>query len=151
MAALISGIQPAPVAAVPAGGSDRRYFGRGDVVRGATLSFGAKAVVEIDSLIQDCTLNLGEGTELVVGREGVLADCSIIGAGRITVHGHFFEGGSPGIVGPTDLVVSASGVVASSVRQSAPGTRFSFQRGSRLRVKIVKGSERDGRQEVSNP
>jgi hypothetical protein len=95
-------------------------------------------VVEIDSLFQDCTLNIGEGTELVVGREGVLADCTIIGAGRITVHGHFFEGGNPGIVGPTDLVVSESGVVVSQVRQSTPGTRFAFKRGSRLRVKIVK-------------
>src|SRR5206468_1763849 len=84
-------------AATPAGW---RYFGRGDVLRNASLEFHGSARVEIDSLFENCSIKLGEGTELVVGRAGVLADCSITGGGSITIHGQFFEKESPGIVAP---------------------------------------------------
>ena len=122
----------------------RRYFGRGDVLRNASLAFDAGAHVEIDSLFENCTITLGEGTHLVVGDRGVLADCNIAGAGSITVNGQFFEAKSPGIVGPRELVVSQGGALVASVQQVPTVTRFRFERGSRLRVKIVNGSKNDG-------
>ena len=78
------------------GQANRRYFGRGDVLRSATLEFDAGAMVEIESLFEQCSISLGKGTELVVGSGGVLADCQIRGAGNITINGHFFERQSPG-------------------------------------------------------
>ena len=108
------------------------------MLKNATLEFEPGARVEIDSLFENCTINLGEGTELVVGETGVLADCKIAGDGSVTVHGHFFERESPGIVGAREVMVSsergAGGVGAAAPRTL---TRFAFERGSRLRVKIV--------------
>lgn len=115
----------------------RRYFGRGDVLRNATLQFDAGARVEIDSLFQNCTINLGEQTELVIGPSGVLADCEIAGAGRITVHGKFFERETPGIIGPRVLAVSAGGAVVAAIAQNVDATQFAFEMGCQLRVKIV--------------
>jgi hypothetical protein len=115
----------------------RRYFGRGDVLRNATLHFDAGASVEIDSVFQDCTIHVGDQTELVIGPDGVLADCEIVGAGNLTVHGKFFERQSPGIVGARQLLVSARGAVVSAVAQSAERTRFGFEQGCQLRVRIV--------------
>ena len=46
------------------------------MLRNATLDFEAGARVEIDSLFENCSIKLGEGTELVVGESGVLADCN---------------------------------------------------------------------------
>jgi uncharacterized protein YjbI with pentapeptide repeats len=132
---LLTGLRAQPGATAPA---SRRYFGHGDVLKNATLDFEPGARVEIDSLFENCAINLGEGTELVVGESGVLADCHIEGAGSITVHGQFFERESPGIVGPRELVVSNAGALVASVKQNAELTRFGFERGSRLRVKIVK-------------
>jgi hypothetical protein len=117
--------------------SRRRYFGRGDVLRNANLAFDAGAQVEIDSLFQNCTINVGVETELVIGPSGVLADCEIIGAGCITVHGKFFEKASPGIVGARKLIVSARGAVVSAVAQSGEPTGFAFESGCQLRVKII--------------
>jgi hypothetical protein len=133
---LLSGLAPAAPAETPG----RRYFGRGDVLRNASLAFDAGAHVEIDSLFENCTITLGEGTHLVVGDRGVLADCNIAGAGSITVNGQFFERKSPGIVGPRELVVSQGGALVASVEQVPTVTRFRFERGSRLRVKIVNSS-----------
>ncbi|MBX3156485.1 MAG: pentapeptide repeat-containing protein [Deltaproteobacteria bacterium] len=121
------------------GGDDarRRYFGRGDVLRNATLQFDGGARVEIDSLFQNCTIHVGEQTELVIGEHGVLADCEIVGAGNVTIHGKFFERQSPGIVGPRQLCVSARGTVVSAVAQNLEQTHFGFETGCQLRVKIV--------------
>ena len=58
----------------------------------------------------------GDGTELVVGKDGVLSGCQITGAGNITINGKFFERESPGIVGAHQLVVSDGG------RWSAPSS-----------------------------
>jgi len=138
---LLSGLRAPPVAATE---QSRRYFGHGDVLKNATLDFDAGARVEIDSLFENCAINLGDGTELVVGAGGVLADCNISGAGSITVHGQFFERQSPGIVGPRELVVSNGGAIVASVRQHAALTRFAFERGSRLRVKIVSSDVKGG-------
>ena len=58
--------------------------------------------------------------------------------GSVTVHGHFFERESPGIVGAREVTVSSNGALVASVQQAAALTRFAFERGSRLRVKIVR-------------
>jgi hypothetical protein len=59
----------------------------------------------------------------------------------VTVHGHFFERESPGIVGAREVTVSGSGALVASVQQAAALTRFAFERGSRLRVKIVQSKK----------
>ncbi len=74
---------------------------------------------------------------MVVGKNGVLADCQITGGGNITIHGQFFEGTSPGIVGPKQLVVSSSGAVVGVVQQPPESTHFGFEPGCRLRVRIM--------------
>lgn len=133
IAALLSG-----VASPPATGA-HRYFGKGDVLRNASLQFDKGATVEIDSFFENCSIALGDGTELVLGKEGVLADCTISGGGRITIHGKFFERESPGIVGPRELTVSSQGALVASVAQG-PATRFAFHKGCQLRMKIINQS-----------
>jgi uncharacterized protein YjbI with pentapeptide repeats len=120
-----------------------RYFGRGDVLKGATLRLEAGARVEVESLFEQCTIELGEGTELVVGAGGVLADCTVVGHGSIQIAGKFFERKSPGIVGPTQLVVSSGGCLVAEVEQAVEATRFAFEPGSNLRVKIRNSRSRD--------
>ncbi len=90
----------------------------------------------IESLFEHCTIALGEGTEFVIGRGGVLSGCQIRGAGRITIHGKFVEQETPGIVGVTQLVVSAAGSLVGAVEQPPEQTRFAFEPGCMLRVKI---------------
>jgi uncharacterized protein YjbI with pentapeptide repeats len=117
--------------------SRHRYFGRGDVLRDAELRFDDGARIEIDSLFQNCTINIGDATELIIGEAGVLADCQIIGGGNVTINGKFFERESPGFIGLRQLSVSSQGVVKSAVAQNADRTRFAFENGCQLRVKIV--------------
>ena len=128
---------------------NRRYFGRGDVLRNATLEFDAGAMVEIESLFEQCSISLGKGTELVVGSGGVLADCQITGGGNITINGHFFERQSPGIIGADQVVVSAGGALVGAVEQPAHSTRFAFEPGCKLRMKILqpKTANGEGRRE----
>ena len=59
----------------------------------------------------------GAQTAMVVGKAGVLSECQITGAGNITIHGQFYERDSPGIVGPSQLVVSSHGSLVGSVEQ----------------------------------
>jgi uncharacterized protein YjbI with pentapeptide repeats len=129
---LLSGRAPAAVEAA----APRRFFGAGDVLRNASLEFGAGASVEIQSLFEQCTIALGEGTELVVGRDGTLSGCQITGAGRLTIHGKFVERETPGIVGVTELVVTSGGSLVGAVEQPAERTRFAFEPGCMLRMKI---------------
>jgi hypothetical protein len=48
-------------------------------------------------------------------------------------------------VGARQVMVSASGALVASVQQHAELTRFAFERGSRLRVKIVRSSKANDR------
>ena len=64
-----------------------RYFGQGDVLRNATLEFAEGIRVHIESRFEQCSIALGRGAELTVGKQGVLAHCRIEGAGNITLHG----------------------------------------------------------------
>jgi uncharacterized protein YjbI with pentapeptide repeats len=130
---VLSVLTGAPVAVGPA---NKRYFGRGDTLRNANLEFDAGASVEIESLFEHCTISLGDATELVVGKAGILNGCQIRGAGRITIHGKFVEQESPGIVGATQLVVSSQGSLVAAIEQPPEMTRFAFEPGCMLRVKI---------------
>jgi uncharacterized protein YjbI with pentapeptide repeats len=137
----LPGAKPTNGASAAAGNA--RYFGRGDVLKGATLRLEAGARVEVESLFEQCTIELGEGTELVVGAGGVLSDCTVVGHGSIMIAGKFYERKSPGIVGPTQLVVSTGGCLVAEVEQAAEATRFAFEPGSNLRVKIRNSRSRD--------
>lgn len=114
-----------------------RYFGKGDVLRNAMLEFDAGSKIHVDSRFENCSIALGDGAELVIGESGVLRDCQILGRGSIIVHGCFFERQSPGIAGPKSLVVSARGMLKGAVEQAADSTKFAFEAGCRLRVKIL--------------
>ncbi len=107
--AIFSGKAPAPSVPPPPRGQAVRYFGQGDVLRNATLEFGEGIRVQIDSRFEQCSIALGRGAELTIGKTGVLAHCRIEGSGNITLHGRFFERESPGIIGPSQLVVTAEG------------------------------------------
>jgi hypothetical protein len=88
-------------------------------------------------VFQNCTIKIGEQTELVIGASGVLADCEVIGGGGVTIHGKFFERQAPGIVGARVIAVSARGALVSAVAKNADSTRFAFENGCQLRVKIL--------------
>jgi len=115
-----------------------RYFGKGDVLRDATLEFGGGSVIHIDSPFENCLITLGDGAELTIGETGVLHACEIVGGGRITVHGRFFERSSPGIAGARSLTVSQTGAIVGGLEQAPEATLFAFEPGCRLRVKILK-------------
>jgi uncharacterized protein YjbI with pentapeptide repeats len=119
-----------------------RYFGKGDVLRDAILEFGKNSIIHIDSRFENCSIALGDGAELTIGEPGVLKNCEIVGRGKITVHGRFFERKSPGIVGAERVVVSSKGSLVGGIEQAAEATVFAFEPGSRLRVKILKPRER---------
>ena len=127
--------------------TNRRYFGHGDVLRNASLQFDDGAIVEIESLFEQCTITLGKDTDLVIGKNGVLADCQITGAGNITVHGHFFERVSPGIVGAKQVMVTAGGSLVGAVEQPASPTRFAFEAGCNLRMKILQPKSTEPRRD----
>jgi hypothetical protein len=134
VAALLSGRAVAP-------SINKRYFGRGDVLRNAHLEFHSGAAVEIESLFEQCTIALGDGSELVIGTGGVLNGCQVTGAGKITIHGKFVERESPGIAGATQLVVSSVGSLVGAVEQPPERTRFAFEPGCHLRMKIQQGKK----------
>jgi hypothetical protein len=142
---LLSGM---PATSRPVRAGVHRYFGKGDSLKNAALEFQAGAMVEIDSFFQNCSIVLGEGTELVLGKEGVLADCKISGGGKITIHGKFFERESPGILGSRELTVTGDGALVAAVEQGETPTRFAFHKGCRLRVKIVRKSNSSGEKGV---
>jgi uncharacterized protein YjbI with pentapeptide repeats len=130
--AILTGIEPK--VEVP---RHDRYLGRHDVVRDASFRFAAGARVVVDGILERCSVELGEGAELVIGRTGVLADCSVEGPGHLVVHGSFFERSSPGLRGLERITVSEGGALGSSVAQAASPTSFAFERGCRLRMQIV--------------
>ena len=83
------------------------------------------------------------GTELVIGKAGVLSGCQVKGSGRVTVHGKFVEREAPGIVGVSQLVVTSSGSIVVAVEQPADLTRFAFEPGCVLRLKIQQEKKND--------
>jgi hypothetical protein len=85
--------------------------------------------------LKNCTLRLGNATELVVGEHGALEACTIHG-GRLRVLGTFLERSAPSLIGPLELFVSSHGAVTATLMQPAETTRFAFERGCRLRMQI---------------
>lgn len=117
----------------------KRFFGRGDVLRHAALEFGDKSQVEIESRFENCSISLGSGAVLKLGKHGVLQGCQIVGFGEIDIAGEFRENGqSPGIVGPKRMIVRMDGVVTGSVQQPPTMTEFAFENGCHLQLKIQK-------------
>ncbi len=121
-----------------------RYFGEGDVMRNASLEFGDGASVLVESRFEQCSIAIGQGTALVVGKAGVLSQCQINGPGEITIHGQFVEKKSPGIVQPNTLVVTSGGLVQGVVEQGNVPTRFGFESGCKLRLKILRAKNAEG-------
>jgi hypothetical protein len=119
-----------------ADGKVRRFFGAGDVLRNAELEFDDGAHVEIQSRFERCNIRLGKDAELIVGAQGRLEDCTIVG-GRLRVLGKFLEKRSPGLIDTSQLFVSEHGAVAATLKQPAGSTQFAFERGCRLRVHIM--------------
>jgi uncharacterized protein YjbI with pentapeptide repeats len=128
------------VAAAPAASDpSKRFFGQGDVLRNASLEFGEKSVVEIESRFENCSIALGTGAVLTLGTHGVLQGCQVVGYGEIVINGEFKENGKgPGFVGPKRFVVGKHGVVTGSVQQPPESTEFGFEQGCVLRLKIQK-------------
>jgi uncharacterized protein YjbI with pentapeptide repeats len=117
----------------------KRFFGRGDLLRNATLEFSEDSEVEIESYFEKCTIALGPRAKLIIGFHGVLAGCQIVGTGEIVVLGSFHETGlSPGIVGPSRLVVGKTGTLVTAVQQPSTLTEFGFEHGCLLSLKILK-------------
>jgi hypothetical protein len=114
----------------------QRFFGQGDVLRNASLEFGSGASVLIESLFEQCTVVVGEGTELVIGKAGTLSRCQIAGPAKLTIHGKFVERESPGIAGVKELIVTSSGSLVGGVEQPPEHTRFAFEPGCMLRTRI---------------
>jgi uncharacterized protein YjbI with pentapeptide repeats len=120
----------------------RRLLGPGDTICHAAFEFSKGSQVEIEAHLRDCTIALGEGTRLVIGPEGVLAGCQVVGEGEIVIHGKFYENGfSPGIVGPGRMFVGKTGTVISEVRQRPTLTQFAFEKGCTLNLKIRQSVE----------
>jgi uncharacterized protein YjbI with pentapeptide repeats len=123
----------------------KRFFGQGDVLRGATLEFVENSRVEIESYLEDCTIHLGHGSTLTVGPHGVLTGCQIMGSGDIVISGKFHENGAtPGIVGPRRLQVRKTGTVVTAVQQALTLTDFGFEHGCSLSLKIRKSANFKG-------
>jgi hypothetical protein len=131
--ALLSGVEP-----IAAENGSARYLGEGDVLRNALLKFAPGARVRIDGLLVGCTIELGDEAELVIGPRGVLASCTVTGTGRIVVQGKFYEGKSPGIVGLRAIDVREHAVLVAAVEQASVGAMFAFERGSKLRLKVLR-------------
>jgi len=141
LVAHLEGASKGQLFGTPAAETDgkRRYFGEGDLLGGAQLEFSEGSVVEVQSRFEKCAITLRPGAKLVLGQSGVLDGCRIEGAGDILVQGRVTESGEgPSIVGPRRVVVAAGGSLVATVKQPAEQTRFGFEPGCHLRLKIVR-------------
>ena len=117
----------------------KRFFGQGDVMRNASLEFGDRSYVEIESRFENCSIGLGAGAVLKLGRHGVLQGCQVIGFGDVEIQGEFRESGrSPGIVGARRVTVRKDGVLFGSIQQPPTMTEFEFEQGCVLQLRIQK-------------
>ena len=135
MAAVFTGL-PDGAPAVPSG---KPSVARTDYLNGARLLFTDGADVTLRGLLEQCLLQLGPGTDLTIAPDAALIDCRILGGRRITIAGAVLDGPTSAIplVEPRAITVAASGVLAGQVQQPAGRTCFAFERGSRLRLRIL--------------
>ena len=118
-------------------GSEKRFFGPGDVLRNAELEFGDGANVHVESQLEGCAITLSNDADFVLGERGLMLGCVVTG-GKLTLHGRFKQGDRTGLVGPRRLVASSTAIITSTIEQPETATEFAFERGCRLRVKIKK-------------
>jgi hypothetical protein len=116
-------------------GTEKRFFGPGDVLRNAELEFGDGANVHVESQLEGCAIKLSPDADFVLGERGLMLGCVVTG-GRLVLHGRFTQGDRVGLVGPKRLVASSTAIVCSTIEQPETRTEFAFERGCRLRVKI---------------
>lgn len=114
-----------------------RYFGHGDILKNATLHFDSLAKVEIDSMFENCKIHLADGARLTVGNRGFLNNCQIFGGGNVAVNGVLFEKDGPAVNEVRELKVGSQGTLVSTVKQHPDQTRFLFEKGSRLQLRVL--------------
>lgn len=128
-------VTSAPAPRAPEGPSTR-YFGPGDVLKNADLEFGPNSTVHVEGSFDTCDIKLAEGAELLVGPTGLVRDCTIRGAGRITVEGRLVNEGEERSVSAAVFVVRKSGLAVTRFVQPRDATRFGFEPGCVLRLDI---------------
>jgi len=127
---------PLPPAAVPAE-SRTRFFGPGDVLRNAEFEIGDGSAVEVQGRLENCKIILGEDARLTIGEAGVLRDCRVAGPGGLYVHGQIRNGSDEALTMPKVFFVGASGSVVATIQQPSGLTRFGFEPGCSVRLKIT--------------
>jgi hypothetical protein len=108
------------------------------VLKNAEMEFGAGSLVEVQGRFENCKVLLGEDAQLKIGPDGVLRDCQILGRGVILVHGQMLNDGDKGFTSPKVFFVASTGVAVGTIRQPQGLTRFGFEPGCILRLKITK-------------
>lgn len=122
--------------ASPAGPATR-FFGQGDVLKNADLEFSAGSIVEVDGRFENCKIALGEEAQLKVGKTGFLRDCQITGRGVILVHGRMLNDDGKALTIPKVFFVGSTGTAVGTIKQPQGLTRFGFEPGCVLRLKIT--------------
>jgi hypothetical protein len=74
----------------------------------------------------------------MIGETGVLADCQISGRGIIRVHGRMLNDAGRAQFVPRVFFVGATGTAVGTIKQPAELTRFEFEPGCTLRLKIMR-------------
>jgi uncharacterized protein YjbI with pentapeptide repeats len=135
MAAVFTGLG----GGAPALPSGKASVARTEYLNGARLLFTDGADVTVHGLLEQCLLQLGPSTDLTIAPDAALIDCRILGGRRITIAGAVLDGPTSPIplVEPRAITVAASGVLAGQVQQPTGRTCFAFERGSRLRLRIL--------------
>jgi uncharacterized protein YjbI with pentapeptide repeats len=135
----LAGVFTGIAGGAPAGPSDAPSVAWAGDVKQARLLFASGARVTLHGLLEECLLQLGPETDLVIAADTALIDCRILGGRHITIEGAVLDGPTSAMpfVEPRAITVTASGVLAGQVQQPPGRTCFAFQRGSRLRLQIV--------------
>jgi hypothetical protein len=123
----------------PALPSETASVARVDHLKQAHLLFANGARVTLHGLLEECLLQLGPETDLVIAADTALVDCRILGGRHITIEGAVLNGPTSAMpfVEPRAITVTATGALSGQVQQPPGRTCFAFQRGSRLRLQIL--------------
>jgi hypothetical protein len=113
-----------------------RFFGEDDVLRNAELEFGAASSVDVQGLFENCSITLGEGAELKIGPAGVIRDCRISGEGNVLIQGQMLNRNGNTPTTSKTFFVGSTGTAVGTIQQPRDLTRFGFEPGCTLRLKI---------------